>query len=142
MKNKEWKVALVMFWILGLTAFFYFKPESPNSEKVALQIASEIDPSIEIKLDSTAFEMPSFQRDAQEDINNGIVRIYIPGGIVSQENKNRALMEKRFGIGFREEACVRKSDPKELHAYNKIVFAYLDKKYGDEWRELLSVETY
>lgn len=142
MKNKEWKIGLIIFWVLGLTLFLYFKPESPQSEKAAIRIAAELNPNIEIQLQADALEMPSFQRDAQEDINNGIVRIYIPGGIVSQENKNRQLMEKRFRIEFWEETSARKSDPKELHAYNSIVFAHLDKTYGDEWRELLSVDTY
>lgn len=162
MKNKEWKVGLSMLMILGITTFYYVEFSSEPIEDIELidfvelhSAASFVPPQIDIEpfeeallkhshgdsaIDELGIKKPIL--DAKADLGSGIVRIYIPGGFVPQENPNRRLMKTRFNIDFGQEGCIRIHNQKDLIAYNSIVFAYLDKKFGNNWRQFLTVDTY
>ena len=163
MKHKEWKVGLSLLVIISITAFAYLDSEPKEKKEIIIE---EIKPftieySIQypeslpvidfcfgressMRIDSTKKEVSINQRlpSANTDIDSGLVRIYIPGGLVSQPNKFSLLMKERYNIDFWEQGCVQLYPEEYLMAYNATVFTYLDEKYGQEWRDFLVVDTY
>jgi len=160
MKNQEWKVTLSMLLILSITTFSFKSKQSESHEQTRFAKRATVlvefglrSPSDEARVISDFYQGTSVSTssdtivvktliDAKADLANGIIRIYIPGGFVPQENPNRRLMKNQYKIDFIDEGCVRISPADKLAAYNKTVFAYLDQKYGKQWREYLTVETY
>ena len=71
---------------------------------------------------------------ALSDIKKGYIKIILPGGIVSAtELPNDESFEKKYGVRFTSQGCVRSFGDNES-AYNEEVFKYLDQKFGKEWR--------
>ncbi|MEL7532470.1 MAG: hypothetical protein AAFN10_14225 [Bacteroidota bacterium] len=165
MKHKEWKVGLSLLGIISITVFAYFDGESKPAEKLIIKEPIlkydvkyfELEEDVfELKTDCAFGDvLPKKSKaklkegamtvslpDPQADLDSGLVRIYIPGGLVSQPNQFSQLMKARYDIDFWEEGCVRLYPEEYLMTYNATVFAYLDEKYGLEWREFLVVDTY
>ena len=163
MKHKEWKVGLSLLAIISITVFAYLdrKPqlepeivfyEFPhNTEEFSFEFRGELSdlqtecdfglssaPKSQRKLSKLSFPVP----DPQADLDSGLVRIYVPGGLVSQSNQYSELMKERYNIDFYSQGCIQLYPEEYLMAYNATVFSHLDEKYGAEWREFLVVDTY
>ncbi len=71
---------------------------------------------------------------AKKDIKNGLLYLYLPGGFVgSPELNGDKLFQEKYEIIFLSQGCVRSFYDNEKE-YNTVVFSYLDKTYGKEWR--------
>jgi hypothetical protein len=75
---------------------------------------------------------------ARKDIRKGEPRILFPGGFGSPDLDSKAdkAFEQKYGVTFYSQGCIRMEDDDET-GYNEVVFAYLDKKFGEEWRNEL-----
>jgi hypothetical protein len=72
-------------------------------------------------------------RQARQDIKRDSVRLLLIGGLAPTEVLGQEKFEKRFHITYYDfgdtgppESCVAR--------YNRVIFAYLDSKYGNAWR--------
>ncbi|MEO6820643.1 MAG: hypothetical protein ABI266_09540 [Ginsengibacter sp.] len=78
----------------------------------------------------------NFSREkALIDIQSKKPEILLHGGIVSVIKITDKGFEKKYKLLFRDLGCVVPDKIECLIAYNKAVFAYLDKTYGKEWRK-------
>lgn len=78
---------------------------------------------------------PSYnQLTAQRDLEKGTPKLFLPGGIAPLRRAEDPSIEKRFGFSYHDFGCVRLVDDRCLLAYSRVVFSYLDKKYGKAWR--------
>jgi hypothetical protein len=76
----------------------------------------------------------SFNREkAIDDIKKGKPKLLLVGGIAPVVYTTDKDFEEKFGITFYDFGCT--PDRQEcMLAYNRTVFAYLDKKFGKKWR--------
>ena len=42
--------------------------------------------------------------------------------------------QNKYSVTFLSQGCIRNGIDENEEAYNKVVFAFLDKKYGKKWR--------
>jgi len=70
---------------------------------------------------------------AIEDIENGEINILISSGIAPVEYKADRKFMKKYNVNFKDLGCEAIAQ-ESLIEYNKVVFEYLDKKYGNKWR--------
>ena len=84
---------------------------------------------------------PGFnQLTAQRDLANGTPKLFLPGGIAPLRRASDGPIEKRFGFMYQDLGCVRPVNDRCLGAYSRVVFAYLDKQYGKQWRQRVRKE--
>jgi hypothetical protein len=71
---------------------------------------------------------------AQRDIRNNKPRLLLAGGIAPVAYPDQHKFEKKFGVAYHE---FGDSAPNQqcMVKYNKVVFKYLDSKYGRKWRK-------
>jgi hypothetical protein len=85
-------------------------------------------------------ESPYNARGAKADLKKGNARILFPGGFGGMPDFNAEedqLFQRKYGIDFFSQGCTRSGENENEAAYNQVVFAYLDKKFGKAWREEL-----
>jgi len=70
---------------------------------------------------------------ALQDIENGKINILISSGIVPVEYKADRKFMKKYSVSFKEFGCEAIAQ-ESLIEYNKVVFEYLDRKFGNKWR--------
>jgi hypothetical protein len=61
-------------------------------------------------------------------------KLLLPGGIAPLKRAADSSIEKQFGFLYQDFGCVRLVDDRCLREYSRVVFTYLDKKYGKDWR--------
>jgi len=119
-----------------------------KGEKIRLKITplglSTIDTIITISSDTIKFifKLPCIldgqqinKELAKKDISNNKIRIIINGGIAPTFYKNDYNFEKKYHVKFWTSGCQPPISNKCKSEYNKIVFNYLDKNYGENWRK-------
>ena len=68
------------------------------------------------------------------EIKNKTPKLVIVGGIVRAARPGDARFAKKYKIQFIDTGCaIENSDC--IAAYNKVIFAFLDRKYGKKWRK-------
>jgi hypothetical protein len=71
---------------------------------------------------------------AYKDIAKGKPKIILSGGIAPIANSEADFkFERRYGIKYDDLGCVAPADSC-IAEYNKVIFAYLDKRFGRKWR--------
>jgi hypothetical protein len=71
---------------------------------------------------------------AQRDLTDGRPKLFLLGGIAPLKRAADSSIEKQFSFLYQDLGCVRPVDDRCLREYSLVVFAYLDKKYGKDWR--------
>ncbi|MBT2560631.1 hypothetical protein J7E50_07270 [Pedobacter sp. ISL-68] len=71
---------------------------------------------------------------ANDDLKNGRVKFLIQGGFAPVYYKGQEIFEKKYNISYYEFGCVMPSDISIKH-YNKVVAAFMDRKFGKDWRK-------
>jgi hypothetical protein len=71
---------------------------------------------------------------AQIDITEGIPRLLIEGGLIAKKIHGQEMFEAKYGIKYYDFGCIS-LDKKSIISYNKVIFNYLDNKYGRKWRK-------
>lgn len=72
---------------------------------------------------------------ALNDIQSKKSSILLQGGIVSVIKISDKSFERKYKISFTDLGCVVPDKIECLISYNKTIFEYLDKTYGQEWRK-------
>ena len=71
---------------------------------------------------------------AKKDIKRGKPRLLLIGGIAPVIQSGQEKFENKYKIEYSDFGCI--PDPYEcVVQYNKIIFKYLDNKYGEKWRK-------
>jgi hypothetical protein len=77
------------------------------------------------------------QEGAKTDIQEGKPRILFHGGFGGMPNfdseQDREFQHK-YHVDFFSQGCLKSGENEDEEAYNKVIFAYLDKKHGTKWR--------
>ena len=86
-----------------------------------------------------SFEFTSqFNKEgAALDLDNNNLRILFPGGFGGMpdfDNEEDISFQKKYSVKFHSQGCIRFEGENEKE-YNLTIFAYLDDKYGEVWRE-------
>ncbi len=71
---------------------------------------------------------------AETDIKKKKPRLLLIGSIAPMIYKNQGEFEKKYNIEYYDFGCTPPSEECVIQ-YNKTVFEYLDKKYGQNWRK-------
>lgn len=71
---------------------------------------------------------------ALKDLKNKTPKLYVPGGIAPVYLIHQEKHEKKFGFEYVTFGCIAVPD-ECIVQYNKVIFEYLDKKYGTRWRK-------
>lgn len=72
---------------------------------------------------------------ANRDISNDCISLLLPGGIVTRAITDEDLkFEEKYNVNFLSRGCIRFGEDNEAE-YNKVMFRYLDEKYGKKWRK-------
>lgn len=71
---------------------------------------------------------------AQRDLASGRPKLFLLGGIAPLKRTIDSSIEIQFGFSYHDLGCVRPVDDRCLREYSRVVFTYLDRKYGKEWR--------
>jgi hypothetical protein len=96
------------------------------------------DIEIRLKNDTSYFgysltEFAYNAKRAAKDTSKNNITLLLPGGealsFITDEDK---LFESKFRITFLSRGCIRMHQDNEL-MYNKVMFKYLNGKYGKEW---------
>ncbi|MGV3612171.1 MAG: LPXTG cell wall anchor domain-containing protein [Fluviicola sp.] len=83
-----------------------------------------------------ALESPYTPKGAKKDIRKGKPEILFWGGMTgdpdfsSEEDK---AFQRKYGVKFFCQGCIRMNN-NDQEGYNQVIFAYLDKKHGTDWR--------
>jgi hypothetical protein len=105
-----------------------------NKDTTILILGSDINNfKLTVYTDCSAF--PHFnEATAQKDIAEGKPKLLLVGSIAPVYYVGQDKFEKKYKVYYYDFGCTPDYDECIL-AYNKKVFAYLDKKYGDKWRK-------
>jgi len=71
---------------------------------------------------------------AQIDIIEGRPRLILKGGMVVSKIHGQEIFETNYGIKYYDFGCIS-LDQESITSYNKVIFKFLDKKYGKKWRK-------
>ncbi|MHA6249116.1 FEKKY domain-containing protein [Pontibacter sp. CAU 1760] len=71
---------------------------------------------------------------AYRDIKYQRPRLLLVGGIAPVVYANQQKFEQRYDVAYHDFGCVAPNE-KCIALYNKVVFEYLDKRYGRKWRK-------
>lgn len=73
------------------------------------------------------------KRIAKSDVEQGIPKLLLIGGIAPVYLKDQEKTEKKYGFQYYDFGCT--PPPKQcVLLYNQIVFKHLDEKFGKTWR--------
>lgn len=84
----------------------------------------------------------SAKMNFEEDLKNNKVTIYLRGGIVSVIKEEDLLFEEKYGIGYHDFGCLAMGDFEYYKMYNHQVFAYLSKKFGEDWKKEVNANAF
>lgn len=86
---------------------------------------------------SIIFESRYTAKGAKADLKAGSAHILFSGGFGGMPDfsseKDKEFQQK-YGVEFFSQGCVHMGAKEDEAVYNRVVFAYLDKKYGKTWR--------
>ncbi|MNJ90881.1 hypothetical protein D3C87_85210 [compost metagenome] len=83
------------------------------------------------------FESRYNAKGAPADLKSGTAQILFSGGLggmpdFTSEKDNQ--FQRKYGVEFFSQGCVHMGPNEDETAYNRAIFAYLDKKFGEMWR--------
>ncbi len=91
----------------------------------------------------TSFIFPPPESDynkkgAKRDIKSNKIQVLFSSGPVGpalefKSKKDKEFQEK-YQVEFYTQGCVHMGEKEDEEGYNRTIFAYLDEKYGPEWR--------
>lgn len=111
---------------LGITLCFSLiklsaqSPRNPNTNTFSYQITSNFN-----------------AKGAEKDIKKNNIRILFAGGftgIPNFKNDKDTSFQEKYSVKFFSQGCVRMGENENEEEYNHIIFNYLDKKFGENWR--------
>jgi hypothetical protein len=84
---------------------------------------------------TNCYSFPHFsEKTAQDDVAAGRPKLLLTGGIAPLVYSNQVKFEKKYKVEYFDFNCT--SDLNEcILSYNKVIFDFLDKKYGTKWRK-------
>ncbi|WP_299991871.1 carboxypeptidase-like regulatory domain-containing protein [uncultured Pontibacter sp.] len=71
---------------------------------------------------------------AKGDIASGKPKLLLVGSIAPVVYKNQHVFERKYKVEYFDFGCTPPAY-ECIKEYNKAIFSYLDKKYGDKWRK-------
>lgn len=71
----------------------------------------------------------------EQDLKDNNITIYLQGGIVSVIKNEDLVFQKKYDINYHDSGCVAMGDFDYYKLYNHQVFAYLSKKFGEDWKK-------
>jgi len=71
---------------------------------------------------------------AERDIDKNKPRLLLASGIVPTVYNNQHKFERKYKVSYYEYGCVAPAHECMVQ-YNRIIFEYLDKKFGKDWRK-------
>ncbi len=71
---------------------------------------------------------------AMYDIEKKIPFLFLQSGISPTINPTDTIFEKKYKVYYDEQGCVG-PDNEMMIAYNQVIFEFLDKQFGKEWRK-------
>ena len=74
---------------------------------------------------------------AKNDIIKNKIRILFSGGFGGMptfNSDNDLEFQKKYSVKFLSQGCIRMGKYENEKEYNSAIFAYLDKKFGQNWR--------
>ncbi len=71
---------------------------------------------------------------AEIDIREGHPRLMIPGGISPIMFYGQEKWEHKYGVEYENYGCTAPPE-KQMAEYNRVIFDYLDNKFGVAWRK-------
>lgn len=83
--------------------------------------------------DSSCFSQ--YYQLAKKDIEDGSIKLIIIGGGDITGSFSDPVFEKKYHIQYITTGCVRFEDDDCLIYYNRLIMKYLEKKYGNKWRD-------
>ncbi|MCD6010872.1 MAG: hypothetical protein K0Q79_734 [Flavipsychrobacter sp.] len=89
--------------------------------------------NIELKLETVC---TVFTEDtANNDIAKGHIRLIMePGSVMFKYSKKQKRIQKKYKLEYYWSGCYRFTHYSCLKSYNRVIFSYLDNKYGAKWR--------
>ena len=92
---------------------------------------------VELKIHIKSFYDISTET-AYNDISNGEPKLLCSGGIIIIDDED---IEKKYNVQYLDFGCVTPEIDSMIN-YNKVVFEFLDKKYGTKWRKEVRQDIY
>ncbi|PHK31855.1 hypothetical protein VF13_39070 [Nostoc linckia z16] len=71
---------------------------------------------------------------AQQNIRDGKPKLFLETGIAPIRYTNDSTVEKQFGFVYEDLGDLKSESDSCLIVYSRVVFSYLDRRYGREWR--------
>jgi len=84
----------------------------------------------------------SAKMNFEDDLKNNHITIYLRGGIVSVIKDADLLFQKKYDVNYHDSGCVAMGDFDYYKMYNHQVFAYLSKKFGEDWKKELNANAF
>ncbi|MEQ8908958.1 MAG: carboxypeptidase-like regulatory domain-containing protein [Vicingaceae bacterium] len=103
-----------------------------NSEDIFIELTIKVDST---KLPFNTADYAFNANTANRDILNDSISLLLLGGIVTRAITDEdSKFEEKYKVNFLSRGCIRLGEDNEAE-YNKVMFEYLDKKYGKKWRK-------
>jgi hypothetical protein len=99
--------------------------------ETAISVASEPLKGLKITLKA---DCPYDRSAAKADIASGKPKLLLVGSIAPVVYKNQHWFERKYKVQYFDFGCTPPAY-ECIEEYNKEIFSYLDKKYGDKWRK-------
>lgn len=109
---------------------------------IMLLISSFVFSQKQDEIGCTKYVAMSAKANFDNDLKNNTVTIYLRGGIVSVIKNEDLVFQEKYGIRYHDSGCVTTKDLDYYEMYNHNVFAYLSKKFGDDWKNELNANAF
>ena len=83
-----------------------------------------------------ALESSYTPKSARKDLRKGNPVILFRGGLDGMpdfSSETDKAFQRKYGVNFYSQGCLRLPDD-DQEGYNRVIFDYLDEKYGEGWR--------
>lgn len=77
----------------------------------------------------------------EQDLQKNHFDLYVMSRLLPEYNKYEAEFQEKYKINYIKMGCVVTENLNECEKYNKLVFAYLNKKHGTAWRKMVLEQT-
>lgn len=118
-----------LFKITGLTKGRYRLVNSALDIDTPFSVPKQSENVLIVNISSCSFG----SAQAQKDVRAGKPMLLLSGGIAPVSSPNEDHFEKKYTVKYHDFG----DTPQKVKcsvAYNKVVFAFLDKKFGKSWR--------
>ncbi|WP_447637835.1 FEKKY domain-containing protein [Flavobacterium microcysteis] len=109
---------------------------------IVLLISSLVFGQAQNEIGCTKYLAISAKTNFENDLKNNTITIYLQGGIVSVIKNEDLVFQKKYGINYHDSGCVASKDFEYYRMYNHHVFAYLSRKFGEDWKKELNTNAF